>query len=780
MTEGDLDEAILRARGQEAVERRDWASALGHWAVFHLLHPDRVEGYHQVGESLWWMHRFDAADDVLARGIARFPGNEPLLVSSAWSQMEKRDFPAATERFARALQQVPQSTSARIGMASATKELGRFAEAEAIILEHPGRDTDLPCRLLLADLARRLGKHALGTERWGSLVADQPDEARYHIELVECLRGAGRAHDAEAALLRAAELFPEDPHFPRSLAHQAEHAGAWTQALQRWEAFKTLFGSLPDGYVGAAHCLIQLGRYGDADVLLQPAVRLFAQNLVVASMYADVATKAGRWTDAIARWRAVQKLAPDRPAGFLGELNVLRSQGDNEPPLMASMLERFPDDPEVLSQHASIAQHMHRWPEAVERWALVAQRDPSTALPHLEIVRCFRSAGDLAAAERAVTTGLAAFHGDPPLLQQQAEIADQRQDWDLAAQRWSELVKAAPDFAPGIIGFASYRQRQGDRAGMFAVLEEAAPRFSHDRYFGLHHANLLSDLRDWPRAIPLWAALHTLAGEDLGLRQQIARAMAMAVHDRDLTMAETPGGSPPFDIPDALLRDEAAEAGEREATRALLMRFESLGDSCEFGIVQRRFGAEPLSLLRWTGTSPELLTAAFRARLEGVGDPEFTELRVHHNEYQTSDRRFHMLAHTFTMEWTTPFDKFYESQCKRMEFLRRKLLEDIRNSEKIFVYGSARMTDELALELYESMREIGVDVKLLCLRLPGIGLPASSVRQLRGGLMIGAIDRFSTVDTAVEDWLEVCRLARDEIYGTLDELKARSLGVVAE
>ena len=31
----------------------------------------------------------------------------------------------------------------------------------------------------------------------------------------------------------------------------------------------------------------------------------------------------------------------------------------------------------------------------------------------------------------------------------------------------------------------------------------------------------------------------------------------------------------------------------------MLLRFESIGSDCEFGAVQRRYGAEPLGLLRW-------------------------------------------------------------------------------------------------------------------------------------------------------------------------------------
>ena len=41
----------------------------------------------------------------------------------------------------------------------------------------------------------------------------------------------------------------------------------------------------------------------------------------------------------------------------------------------------------------------------------------------------------------------------------------------------------------------------------------------------------------------------------------------------------------------------------------LLNSFESLGDNCEFGFVQRKFGTEPAGLLRWAIASPAALVA---------------------------------------------------------------------------------------------------------------------------------------------------------------------------
>jgi hypothetical protein len=65
----------------------------------------------------------------------------------------------------------------------------------------------------------------------------------------------------------------------------------------------------------------------------------------------------------------------------------------------------------------------------------------------------------------------------------------------------------------------------------------------------------------------------------------------------------------PTDPPDAI------------SDRDLVLNFESIGDNCEFGLVQRMAGAEPLGLLRFSSTPLPLLVRALRARFDGLADP---------------------------------------------------------------------------------------------------------------------------------------------------------------
>jgi hypothetical protein len=88
---------------------------------------------------------------------------------------------------------------------------------------------------------------------------------------------------------------------------------------------------------------------------------------------------------------------------------------------------------------------------------------------------------------------------------------------------------------------------------------------------------------------------------------------------------------------------------ENEAIRQLLLRYESVGHDCELGMVQKRYGAEPLGLFRWNSTRFDGLLAALDACLAGIGDPEFTDLWFSDGGEETYviDKRWGLHMHTF-------------------------------------------------------------------------------------------------------------------------------------
>jgi hypothetical protein len=117
---------------------------------------------------------------------------------------------------------------------------------------------------------------------------------------------------------------------------------------------------------------------------------------------------------------------------------------------------------------------------------------------------------------------------------------------------------------------------------------------------------------------------------------------------------------------------------DAEELRALFRRFESLGMTCEFGLVQRQLGLEPLGLLRFASITPDNLIALLNSDLAGVADaadaffipkPDNYWLRIPSVGLQMP-----------TMFVPTDPDAFMVQMRRRRRFLAGKLMEDERGN----------------------------------------------------------------------------------------------------
>ena len=120
-----------------------------------------------------------------------------------------------------------------------------------------------------------------------------------------------------------------------------------------------------------------------------------------------------------------------------------------------------------------------------------------------------------------------------------------------------------------------------------------------------------------------------------------------------------------------------------------MMHFESLGENCEFGFVQRAYGAEPLSLLRWCDVPLSALLKALQARFEGLGDPENVTVPITpRGMFRVDDKAYGFRGHSMADGAAVRPDKdmLQKQECERLTYLRRKLIEDLEDAEKIFVY----------------------------------------------------------------------------------------------
>jgi hypothetical protein len=202
---------------------------------------------------------------------------------------------------------------------------------------------------------------------------------------------------------------------------------------------------------------------------------------------------------------------------------------------------------------------------------------------------------------------------------------------------------------------------------------------------------------------------------------------------------------------------------ELESPRDVVLRFESLGENCEFGLLQRRCDAEPLGLFRLASAPYDKLLRALTQNFEGLGDPDKIEIQVSDNgkEYLVLDRQYGFLTHAWVLVGEKTPEEVLNREIRRIPFLLRKLLEDLKRGEKIFVHHSMQPLDVAqAKRLSTALRRFGPNI-LLWVELADDEHEAGTVERIRPGLLKGYIDRFApgedAHDFSVESWMPILR-----------------------
>lgn len=198
---------------------------------------------------------------------------------------------------------------------------------------------------------------------------------------------------------------------------------------------------------------------------------------------------------------------------------------------------------------------------------------------------------------------------------------------------------------------------------------------------------------------------------------------------------------------------------------ALVEGFESLGHNCEFGMVQRHVGAEPLGLFRFAGvTLPDLLTG-LELGFAGLGEDAQVEAFAHGplREFLVRDRRYNITLHTRRHETGIDAETVRREQAGQLRFFRRSFLEMLETGERLFVFQRPGQTlAAQMLPLLARLRRYGPNALLFVTDDPAH--PPGSVEQLGYGLFRGFTDRMAPEDDVgrcnLSAWLSLCANAR--------------------
>jgi hypothetical protein len=203
----------------------------------------------------------------------------------------------------------------------------------------------------------------------------------------------------------------------------------------------------------------------------------------------------------------------------------------------------------------------------------------------------------------------------------------------------------------------------------------------------------------------------------------------------------------------------AAEARAGLSIADIAIKFESFGNDCEFGFFQRKCGAEPLGLFRFSNPEHDVIFQEVDSNFKNFGRHSFVELdqQQPRREWIIVDPVNRLREHTFIWDGDQEEEQVRSQQLKRIAFLRRMMTDNIRDANKIFVIksGNGKLAVGHTLAIAQALRRRGASWLLWV----EPGNQVGSVEVLADGLLRGIIDRLTVQPDAPKfsfsGWLAV-------------------------
>ena len=557
--------------------------------------------------------------------------------------------------------------------------------------------------------------------------------ARKAQRLRRAERLIARSRYAEADRLLSSWIArePNDVELRLRYAFSAHNAGRFVEALGRWAHIRMTWPDYAMGWSASASNLRELGRLDEAQSFIEQALVLFPTDLIALSEATRIFDRLGHIGRSLALGADLMRLDP-------GQLAWRKQQFER---LMG--LKRYDEAAALLGE------------------ASAADRDQSAFAFGRALIALRQE--DVVGAEHALAIYAPAGEAGHDRIDAIRTVALERSLRFPEESRilWTHLARIVPGDASILHHRAEALIRCGryDEAG--EALTAAVALHADDFPLQFDHALLALKTERWEAAIERFGALLRRRPDHEDVRLYLARARM----DRAQALLEA-GGPLQLQTPPAAERQDVGLV-EDDDIRRLVLGFESLGQDCEFGLVQRRYGAEPLGLFRWNFCDTDLLTQASEAAFEGMGDPQHTAMELWEDyEYYLADRRWGFAFHTWISRHEVDRDQLYKKMCRRIGFLRAKLLEDLAAGDKIVVHKTFAAGLGDVRGLLASLRAHG-PVRLLWVRsielTPDAGHRPGTVEEIEPGLYAGFVSTFGNAPGAwqipFDQWVRIARAA---------------------
>ena len=791
-----------------AEARSGWAEAERHWRMFASLSPTVWWGLTHMSHALRQQRRTAEAEQAASEALRRFPHEVGVFLEYARVAESRKDVAEAAERWSTATERFPAVWEGWIGRAWALQRQGRAAEAEEILAD---------AQRLLPNEARLFTDHAVLAEirrdwpeagaRWMAVTTRFPTNWHGLTGQARVLRQNGRPEDAKILLTQAVERFPTQPEPLVELARLAETSQDWTEAERWWQGYIAAEPKSWWGYAGLANALKEQRRSADADAIVIEQFDRFQHEPGLFIAYARLADRSKDWPESLKRWEAVAERFPDVWDALGGQgraLRELRRYQEARALLEASAI-RFPSMSAPLHDLARLAETMRDWTGAERWWREFLTLEPSAWWGYTGLASALHEQDRAPEADAVLCDQFERLAHQPEIFMSHATLAERARDWPPAEARWANVAARFPNRWEGYAGQARSLAQQDDSGRLTQA--DNLYRKAHAACSDLPH--LLSDwatfrikrlghdfdrpLTEIETAIDDFlrfnaatadllrnkAAIKRAVGNHKGAFETLVSATSLFPNDRALLME--------LASMQELLLDQEVNSASVEITQhifqankpSLFARFESLGgggpletgwgNGCEFGLIQRNSGAEPLGLLRWASIGPQNLIRALGRQLSDVGEPDSISISPHGNRWAATETNYDiMLGNTQLLQVDVSKEEARRRVSARLRFLARKLGEDLTLGEKIFVYRVfGRKLDETTVaNLHNAVRAFG-NGRLLYVTYADEHHPPGTVEMPQPGLLLGFIDWFSADREGIPGnfpgWKNVCEAALNEI-----------------
>jgi tetratricopeptide (TPR) repeat protein len=531
-----------------------------------------------------------------------------------------------------------------------------------------------------------------------------------------------RLEEAEAAMEAAPEEYRGNFNFAVMRAVCAQQRGDLDTALARWSDIRTLFPDAPYAYAAAASIHLAKADFDSAEAAIAPAVARFPIDADVLAQAIQIAITRADWSTASARLNTLNTALPHHPftTTVARDMQAVIAKGQAD----ASHA--------TLRATALAAEERGDWLEAQTHWRTIYHADRTSREALLKYQAASARAQDMQTADELFAVAIERFPDDLEAWMQYALAPGYLQDWPASAARWREVSRGFPDVHIFSMLAAEALHQAGDTAEAEAILDRAVQSDPTSLQYGISQALFAQKIDKWREAGGYWDALAKLHPENAAIRELRGEAIWRAglQNTEDQLLAARPPAAAA--IPGA--------DGKTDLAR-LMLDFEGLGDNCEFGIVQRYFGAEPLGLFRFTAIKPHTLINQLAEQFASIGDPAHTVLTLTDQGCRLDDDRGLFYMHTYIDNKDLDHAKVLTQQIKRMNFLKRELIEDLRAAEKIFVFKDSEQVadDDLLKTLAKGLAAYGPNF-LLVVRLADAQNPPGSTRLVTSDIMVGHLE----------------------------------------